>query len=269
MPLAEVEGRLRAELAMTRAQGLAEQKARELADRVAREEPATAEAWQALADGAAVVYLSAEPFGRLDPVAGVGRSVEFAEAAFALDEPGAASAPVRVPRGWAILRLREALPAKTPTLAEVETKVRAAAQRQKASELARLELERARSGRSLAEVAAQLGLEVRDSGPLARRAMLPGVRGSETVVRAAFELEPGATGGPAAIGDGAVLFEVVARAKFDPVRFAAERDAVRRELRREETDRLTQALLVERREQVGVSYEPMLAEQLGLGGAES
>ena len=266
-PLAEVEGRLRAELAGERASTLAEQKAKELAERVAREKLATAEAWQALADGETVVFLSTEPFGRDEIVPGIGRSAEFAGAAFGL-EPEAASQPVAVPRGWAILRLRESLPAKLPTLAEVETRVRAAAQRARANELAKAELERARAtiggGRSLAEVAAPLGLEVKESGELTRRGGVPGLGAADSLSQAALALEPGAVGGPVVVAQGAVLFEVVARTKFDAARFAAEREALRDSLRRDETERLTRALLTHRREEIGIEYDPYLAQQLGL-----
>jgi peptidyl-prolyl cis-trans isomerase D len=267
-PLAEVESQLRAEIAMERAGGLAESRARELAQRIAKEEPATAEAWQALADGEAVVFLSTEPFSRTDAVPGIGRGGEFANAAFALAEPGDASAPVAVPRGWAILRLRESLEAKLPELAEVEPRVRAAVQREQANEAARVELERVRAGlgagRTLADAAASLGLEVRESGTVTRRGGVPGLPTSEPIVRAAFELAPGAIGGPVVVPQGAVLFEVVARQGFDPARFAAERDSLRDELRQEETERLTRSILAERREEVGVSFDPQLAEQLGV-----
>ncbi|HLF57096.1 MAG TPA: hypothetical protein VI942_09655, partial [Thermoanaerobaculia bacterium] len=158
--------------------------------------------------------------------------------------------------------------AKLPTLAEVETRVRAAAQRARANELAKAELERARAtiggGRSLAEVAAPLGLEVKESGELTRRGGVPGLGAADSLSQAALALEPGAVGGPVVVAQGAVLFEVVARTKFDAARFAAEREALRDSLRRDETERLTRALLTHRREEIGIEYDPYLAQQLGL-----
>jgi peptidyl-prolyl cis-trans isomerase D len=265
-PLTDVEEALRARLAQARAAELAEARARALAERIGREQPKTEEAWKALTDGEEVVLLSTPLFGEEEIVPGVGRNPEFAAATFALS-PGGASAPVRVARGWAILRLREAQPARAPELAEVEPRVRLAAQREKAAQLALAELERARSalspGRGLAEAAAALALEIEDSDEFGRRQPVGELGVVPALAEAAFALAPGELGA-VAVPQGAVLFEVVERTSFDAARFAAERDEQRESLRRTEMNRLLASLLAERRREVGVRYDTQLVERLGL-----
>lgn len=271
-PLAEVETRIRGQLAGERAGGAAEARARELAAAAAgAANAADAEAaWKQLADDDVVTFVTTPAFGREETVPGIGRSAEFAAAAFAL-EPGAASAPVQVARGWAVLRLREAKPAREPELADVERRVRAAAERAKASRLAVAELERARAavagGRSLDEVAQELGLEVGDSGEFTREGTIPGLGAAQPIAAVAFGLEPGQLGGPVAVPAGAVLFEVASRTPFDAEAFAAARDATREELRRAEAERLLGALITAERVRAGVTYDPQLVEQFGLGAS--
>jgi len=271
-PLAEVETQLRAELAGERAKELAASRARDLAARIESEKPATAEAWQALADGDTVSFLTTQPFGEEDVVPGIGRGTSFTQTAFALAE-GAASAPVQVPRGWAVLRLKEKIAAHVPTLDEVEPRVRAAAQRARASELAMAELKRAKalaeSGRGFDQVATALGLEIRDSGEISRRGNVPGVGAAKPLAEAALALAPGSIGGPLAVAQGAVLFEVTSRAPFDAGRFAAESDTLRQGLERDELNRIVASVLARRREEAGVRYDPALSERLGLGGDAS
>lgn len=271
-PLAEVEGRLRVELASARATALAEARATALAARLEREPPADEAGWQALADGEAVVFLTTPAFGEEEPVPGVGRSPDFAAAAFAL-AAGERSQPVRVARGWAILRLRETTPARLPELAEVEPRVRAAAQRGRAAELAAAELARARAelvgGRSLDEVAAGLALEVRDSGDFTRQGAIAGLGTAPELAAAALALEVGETGGPVTLPQGAVLFAVTARSGFDAARFAAEREALHDELAGAEANKLLASVLARRRDELGVRYDPFFVERLGLGGGES
>jgi peptidyl-prolyl cis-trans isomerase D len=267
----EVESELRARLAQSKAQQLAESRAKELAAKVAREKPQGDEGWKALADGSTVLFLTTPAFGAGEPVPGIGRSAEFAAAAFAL-EPGAVSAPVEVPRGWAVLRLKEAKPARTPTLAEVEPRVRAAAQRAKANELARARLESAKrelaAGESLAQVAKELGAEVKESGEFTRSGSIAGLGAAREVADAALALAPGAVGGPIVVPQGAILFELVTKSGFDAAKFASERETTRAEIRREETARLEGAVLRKRREELGVRYDPDLAQRLNLAGAK-
>ncbi len=270
-PLAEVEGEIRAQLAGERSQQLAESRARELALRIAREGARSEGEWQALADGDTVLFQTTPAFGKDDAVPGIGRNADFVAAAFALASD-AASEPVKVPRGWAILRLRETKPSRAPTLPEVEARVRAAAEREKAQQLAFAELAGAKAalaaGRTLAETATSLGLELVESGEFTKGGAIAGLASPRAVTEAALALAPGAFGGPVVVPEGAVLFDVVSRQPFDAAKFAAERDATKDELRRTEVGRLRAALLSRLRDEVGVSYDPQLVEALGVADPE-
>ncbi len=269
-PFEEVESEIRARLASERGQAAAATRAKELAARIATEKPQGEAGWKAMADGTTVLFLSTPAFGEGDPVPGVGRSADFAAAAFAL-APGAASAPVEVPRGWALLRLREEKPAHTPILAEVEPRVRAAAQREKANRLAESRLAAAKAqlaaGTSLDQIAKELELEVKESGDFTRAGSISGLGSARALADAALAMSPGAIGGPVVLPQGAVLFQLVAKSGFDAAKFAAEREATRTELKRQETARLEESVLKQRRDEVGVRYDPDLASRLNLAGA--
>ena len=51
-------------------------------------------------------------------------------------------------------------------------------------------------------------------------------------------------------------------------KFAAERETTRAELKRQESSRLEEAVLRQRRAEVGVRYDPDLASRLNLAGAK-
>jgi peptidyl-prolyl cis-trans isomerase D len=263
--LAEATPELRARLTAQRAQELAETKARDLAQRIASAKPATDEAWQAFGDGNTVVALTTPPFGKDDALPGIGRNPDFAAAAFAL-APGAFSQPVRVPRGWAILRLVETKPAHDATLTEVEARVRSAAQRDKANRLAMAELERVRvaltGGKTLADAAKSLGLETQESGEFHRDGAIGQLGSAPEVAQSALALDPGAIGGPVQVAQGSVLFQVESRTRFDPTQFAAERDTTREQLRKAEADRLMAAFVERRRGELGVRYDRDLVERM-------
>ncbi len=266
-PLEQAAAKIRARLAGERSATAAEIRAAELARRIAAEKLSTEAEWRSLADDRVVTFVTTPAFGREDAVAGIGRNAEFAAAAFAL-APGAASPPVRTPRGWAVLRLVEERPAHDAELAETEAAARTAAQRAEAERLAEAELARARAaiaaGRTLDEVAAELGLEVRESGEFTANGSVPGLGSARPLAEAAFALAPGQLGGPVRAGEGAVLFEVTSRTGFDATAFAAAREATRAELRQAEAGKLLAALLAARKKEVGVTYDRPLLEQFGL-----
>lgn len=265
-PLAEAEPRIRARLAGERARQAAEMRARELAAALAGK-GGVEEEWKKLADENVVTFVTTPAFSREDAVAGIGRNPAFAEAAFGL-EPGGVSAPIEVPRGWLVMRLREAKPARDPELVEVQARVRAAVQRIQAAELARAEAANVKArlgaGGSLDQVAAELGLEVTDSGEFTPGGSIPGVGPARPVADALADLATGGVGGPVAVGSGALVFEVVSKSEFDRAAFEAARSETRDQLRREEAQRLLTAILSERRAAAGVTYDRPLLEQYGL-----
>ncbi len=268
-PLEEVESQIRAKLAAERAENLAKTQAEALADRIAKQKPGSEEAWKGFANGDTVVPLTTPKFGKRDPVPGIGVDRNFTETAFALAAPGDVSQAVKVPRGYAILRLKEIVPAHLPKFSEVEAKVRAAAEHDKAQQLAAADLDRARAqlagGRSLDEVAKSLGLDVKDSGEFSRGGSIPGLGAAPALAEAALKIDVGAVGGPVVIPQGAVIFQVTAKTPFDAAKFAQAKDDLRGQLRRTEMDRVLGSLIEQRRAALGVRYDPTLLAKISSG----
>ncbi len=80
---------------------------------------------------------------------------------------------------------------------------------------------------------------------------------------AALALEPGELGGPVAVTGDLVLFAVTARERFDPERFAAERDATREELEQQRFGLVLGSLIERRRAELEVSFDPTFLENFG------
>lgn len=268
-PFTEVEAQVRARLAAERADSIAEAKAEELTKRIETEKLTTEEQWRGLADGDVVTFLSTPPFGEDDVVPGIGRKTPFASAAFAL-APDAVSKPVKTPRGFAILRLKEETAPRLPELSEVEAKVRASVVRQKMLDAAYAEAARLKreldGGKSLDAVAAAAGLETQETGDFGAEGSIQGLGAAPEVARAALSLETGAIGGPVNTPAGAIVFEVTSRQRFDPQAFAEQRDSLRASLERSELGRMLGSLLDQRKREMKVNYDRPLLEQFNLLG---
>lgn len=267
---AEMEDAVRRRVLAERARETAERRAAELADSLQRG-GTTEGTLQGLAvEDPTLIFESTDPFGRNDNVPGIGRATPFSATAFSLEE-GAASDPVRIGAGWAILRLREVVPPRLPELDEVQDEVRAALVASRAEENALERLEEARreiaAGASLEDVAEALDVEVEESSEFARGGSIGGSLGSAPEIQAAaLTLDEGEVGQPAVVGGAAVLFEVVERHRFDPAELAERRESIREQLAAEQLNGLLSSLLRERREELEVSYDPGLIDNLGLEG---
>lgn len=266
----QVRGEIGGRLVGERVREIAEAKARELSQRLIAEKPKGPEALEALAkQDPTLTYALSGKFGQSDPIPGIGPAPGFTGAAFAL-EKGKVSEPVQVPRGWAVLYLKDVHEPRVPELSEVEPRVRALLARQKQEALAMDRLKRARSemaaGKSLEDVAKELGTQVQESPEFGAQGMIPGLGMSSDLARAALALQPGQAGGPVAAGPGAVLFEVTERKSWNPQEFQANREATRERLEQEQLGRLLASLLEQRRRDLGVEYDRELLQSLGLTG---
>jgi peptidyl-prolyl cis-trans isomerase D len=266
-PFSEVEPQVKSKLAAERADAQAEAKSNELAAKIEQEKLAGEAAWKALADNDVVTFLTTPPFGEDETVPGVGRGTPFSSAAFAL-EAGKASKPVKIARGFAILELKEERPSRVPELAEVEARVRQGALRGKSDQLALARLTTARAaiaaGRKLDDVAKELAIEVKESGEFGRSGSVTGLGNAPEVIEAALAARPGDVAGPVLSPQGAVLFEVTSRKSFDPVAFAAEKQATREALERNEVNRLLGAVIEQKKREQKVQYDRPLLEQFGM-----
>lgn len=267
LPFAEAEAQVRSRLAAERAETQAEAKAAELAAKIAAESLTSEAQLKALADNDTVMFVTTPPFGADEVVPGIGRGTPFSSAAFAL-AAGKTSAPVKIARGFAILSLASESPARLPALAEVEAKVRPAALRAKAGELALARLTQARgaiaSGKSLDDVAKELAVEVKESGEFGRDGNIQGLGDSRALVAAALAGKAGDVGTPVLTEQGAVLFQVTSRKGFDAAAFAAERDQTRQALESNEVNRLLGSIIEQRKREANVQYDKPLLEQFGM-----
>jgi peptidyl-prolyl cis-trans isomerase D len=261
----QIENRLRQE----RAQTEAETKAKALYKKLAAGPEAGEKELKALADAepSTLGFATTPPFGRDDLVPGIGRQTAFSSTAFALEQ-GKLSEPVKVPRGWAILHLREVRPPRVPEFSEAEVQVRQVVERQKRVERSLAELRSARAaiagGKTLDAVAQELGVAVQDSGEFGENDPIRGLGIVPEVTKEAIAAQSGAIGGPVATPQGAVLFQVTERKRFDPIEFAAQRTALRESLQQQEFGRLLQALIEKRRAEMTVNYNRQLLQQFGI-----
>lgn len=267
-PLEEVKSQIVFQLSGERSRTASEAKAKQLADRLAREKPKGPEALDDLArKDATLTYTASAKFGRQEPIPGLGMAPELASSAFTLAKGGVTPA-IQVPRGWVIGFVKDVLPPRVPELAEVEPKVRLAAAREKQSRLAVEELAKARrkldAGETLDQVAAGLGVKVVDSGEFGANGGIPGLGSNAQLAKAALALEPGQVGGPLTDPQGAVLFQVKSKKAFDPAEFAKQKDSTRESLGREKTIRLLQALIDKKRQEIGVNFSRSYLESLGI-----
>lgn len=262
-PLEEVEAGIRSRLVAERTEALAEQRARELADRLRGGARDAADLEALAAEQEAVSYAATAPFGREDNVAGIGRGTDFTVRAFEM-EAGDVGEPVRISRGWAVPVLRSIEEPRLPELDEVRAAVTADVRANRQLEAARQRLEAAKLGAdSLDELAAELETTVEEAGPFGLRGSVGPLGRAPEVARRALELEVGEMS-PAIERDGeVVVFEVTERTRFDPVDFEGEKATVRQRLEDQRAAELLQSLLTQRRDELGVTYDPQVFEVFG------
>jgi parvulin-like peptidyl-prolyl isomerase len=171
-----------------------------------------------------------------------------------------------VQRGWAVLWVSAVHPPRVPALTDVEPRVKAAVTAQKMQERALQRLQQARNapGASLATIAAELGVEVKESAEFGAQGDIPGIGANPELVAAAMKLQPGQLGTPVADAQGALLFEVKDRKAWDPIQFSAVREQTRASVQNEKLNQLFASLVAERRRELGVKYDQALLDSLGI-----
>ncbi len=268
-PFEAAKEQIRARLAAEGAQQLAETKAREIAAQLAKDKPANAEALRAVAQkNPGVTFAETGKITAQSPVPGIGLGGDFSKAAFALKK-GEVSEAVQVPAGWAVLYVKDVTEPRTPELAEVQPRVQAAVTSQKLQEITMRRLTEAKrqmdQGKTLDQVAAELGLQVRETEEFGGQGgTIPGLGYNPELVKAALALPTGQIGGPVADAQGGVLFQVTDRKGWDPKQFASNREQTRTGLLQQKLSRLQAALIEQRRRELGVEYDRQFLDQLGI-----
>ncbi len=267
-PLAQVQNQVRMRLQGEKAQQMAEERASALAARIKKEKLTSDEQWTALLTGADyLAQQKTQPFSEQDAIAQVGRVPELNAAVYAL-KVGEVTEAFKVPAGWLIGRLDEIKQPRVPELSEVEAQVRQALQKKKQEEVAAARLTLAKSqisdGKSLDAVAAELGLEVKDSGEFGHGQPITGLGANNAVTEAAMKTNAGATAGPIATRQGAVLFQVTERKSFDAVDFAKNKGEAKSRLEAQQVQRLLASLVESRSRELNARFDPELVESLGI-----
>lgn len=266
-PFEQARPQIQALLSAERVQSLAEQRAKDLSARVAKEKPKSAEALQAIGrEFPGVTYATSGRFAQNEPVKDLGYAPSFTNAAFTL-EKGAVSEAVQIPRGWAVLYLQEIHEPRVPQLADVQDQVRAAAARERQQRLAMQRLTTARAGgKGLDQVAQELGLEVKETPEFGANGSIPGLGLNPELAKQALKLQTGQIGGPLPDLQGAVLFQVTERKTWDPAEFAKNREQTMTTVRQEKLFKVRAALVEQRRRELGVEYDRALLESFGMTG---
>jgi peptidyl-prolyl cis-trans isomerase D len=267
-PFAEVRDQIRARLGFDKARQLAEAKAKELAQRLGSSKPQSAADLQALAkDNPGVTFTATGKFSQQEPVPGLGLVQPFNSAVFAA-KPGDVVGPLEIPRGWVVAFVQAAHPAHLAELSEVEPKVKQALTTSKQQERALATLKQARQqiqqGKSFQQAAGELAAAVKETPEFGVSGSIPGLGPSPQLVKLAMSLPVGQLGGPVAVNQGAVLFQVTERKTWEPAKFAAAKDQTRQGLQQQKLSSILGALLERRRRELGVNYNARQLEALGI-----
>ncbi len=264
-PFDAVKEQIRARLTAERSRDLAESKAKDLAARLSAKKPADASALKALAAQNPGVTFGEAKVGAGDAVPGVGLALNTP--VFALKK-GEVSQAIQLPQGWAIAYVKDVIPAHVPELKEVEPRVQAAVISQKLQQATMKALEDARQqiaqGKTLDQVAAGLGVQVKESPELSAQSSIPGVGYNPELTKAVMALQAGQVGAPVADSQGAVLFQVTDRKGWDPKQYAAAREQTRSTLLQQKVGEVEGALIQQRDRELKVSYDKQFLDQLGI-----
>lgn len=215
-------------------QRLRGEKSRRLAQETAQKawEDLSRASWAEVAQKYGVTSKESPLFTMKEPLPELGAQPQFNRAALQL-KPREISRVVELPEGFAILQGVERLPEHQPPLDQVKDKVREAVKRQQARKQAEQEagrlLERLGKGEPLSQVAAQVGLTVKESDFFTRHQGFLGQPLAESLTSAAFQLsgQHPYPGQPIFWKDKYYLLAFKARQAPDPAEFAKDQDKLK------------------------------------------
>lgn len=262
-PFESVEAGIRQRLLLERSSAQAEKKADSLFEQLSASKLDLSEV--AVTDDT-LTYQVTPAFAADENVPAIGRATPFSDRAFEL-AVGELSAPVRVPRGWAILRLEQILEPSIPDLEAVRTEVEA---KLGADLVRRTALERLTRDKQLGleALAKQFEATLEETESFGAGGPGGSLGANRAIARAALGAESGSLVGPIATDGGAVVFEVLERVAVDPAQYALERDATREGLERQRAAQLVSALIAKRRQELDISFDPQLLANFDIKPSE-
>ena len=266
--LDEVAEQIRSRLTSERSEELAATQIEGLAERIRQEKLSDAESLKSLAESETGVTFHTSPaFAQDENVPGIGRGTSFTIRAFELEDE-AVSEPIKVTRGWVILRMSEIQEPRIPEFDEVRDDVETAVTDERLFELAKERIAGIRAeveaGATLEDAGSALKLSMSESTEFRRGGTIQGLGASQRIVSSALEMEVGAIDGPVVNNRDVILFEVTDRVLYDPVEFEKEKVEARETLRTERVNQILSSLITQRREELGVKYDPQLLENFDL-----
>ena len=165
-------------------------------------------------------------------VAGAGQITEGADWVFEEASPGDVSPVFETPQAFYALELVSSQAAGVLPLDDARTAItstlRFEQKMDRAREEARQLVDRVRGGSPLPNVAAEMGLEVRDAGPFSRVDFVPGIGRQNAAVGAAFGLEVGEISDGVATPANAYVIQVLDRVPADSTAWLDQVDEQRR-----------------------------------------
>ncbi|MCH7665926.1 MAG: peptidyl-prolyl cis-trans isomerase [Acidobacteria bacterium] len=252
-PFDEVEAGIRQRLLVERSSEAAERKIDQLLQQLASSELDLA----AIAETDDTVTFQATPAFAVDEnVPSIGRSTLFASTAFEL-ELGALSEPVRVTRGWALLRVAEIHQPRIPALDQVRTEAEGRLRTELVRKAALDRLTRDRDA-GVDALAGAIDAKVEESESFGADGPGGTLGSNSEIARAALAADQGDVVGPIATESGAVVFEVLERVKVNPEEYAQQKVATRATLAQRRGAQLVAALIAQRRRELDISFDPQL-----------
>lgn len=256
-PFAEVRDQIAQQLTESRAAEVARERIAQVKGRIDQARPRSDADLMNFANDV-VSFNDTLWFGRTDPIAGIGRSPALNDWAFKA-KVGEIGSQLDTSRGPIIPYLSATRPAGVSPLEEVSQRVEMDLRRQKAREEAKRRLEAVfATAKTVAATGKQLSLEPVEAS-VSRTGILTGLSGNvQSLIEAALSSEAGAVKGPLVVDQGAVVFEVTERKKFDPEDFARNKDSMRQLLQQNEAPKLRASLLARLRERADLQINPRL-----------
>lgn len=167
-------------------------------------------------------------------LAGAGQIGEGSDWAFEEASPGDVSPVFENAQAFYALELVSVEPAGVIPLesaaVSIESQLRFEKKLERGAEEARQVATRAQGGEPLANVAAELGLEVRTAGPFTRNDFVPGIGRQNAAVGAAFGLRPGEVSDPVSTPANVFVIQLTGRSPADSLTWLDQKDDQRRSL---------------------------------------
>ncbi|HYL85144.1 MAG TPA: peptidyl-prolyl cis-trans isomerase [Candidatus Angelobacter sp.] len=239
-PFEEVKDSLRTPLLLSQADKQASETADKLSSDIRKSSKVSLDD---LAKQYHLILGETRPVAATDPLLELGNSQDVKEAIFRL-RAGELSLPIKTDRGYAVLLLKNDVPAHQGSLDEVRDRVITDLKKEKSAELAKSKADelanRVKAGEKFDAAAKALGLEPKTSDSIARSGSIPGAASGKQL-SAAFNLKAGDVGVPFSLGQNWMVYRVAEKVEANPADFETQKKQLTEELLQSKRDLAFQA----------------------------